>query len=187
MKIQFWQRRLAWFALVFALAFVLIGMERGKSGAVPGQPGPGKRLSAVAASPAADAKETSYVCDTSSENDRLVVRILPTNSKGKSSMSDLWLHTHDGTERLLTKDVVSARFSPDGGKVAYATGDYELFIETLGGKRLAQIPRASEPIWRADSSTVSFLAMPSLDYPDLQQVTIYNLDSDSVTEPEHAN
>jgi hypothetical protein len=95
---------------------------------------------------------------------------------------DLWFQNAEGGERFIANDVVHARFSPDGNRIAYSTSDYEVFIETLSGERLVEIPHASDPTWRADSATVSFVAIPSADYPELQQLAVYDLKSGEVSE-----
>jgi dipeptidyl aminopeptidase/acylaminoacyl peptidase len=95
----------------------------------------------------------------------------------------LWLQDETGNERLVANGVVAARFSPDGGKIAYATDSYELYVETLAGESLAHVSRARDPSWRADSGAVGFLAIPALDYPDIRsRHLVYDLKSGQVTQ-----
>jgi hypothetical protein len=96
------------------------------------------------------------------------------------SRDDLWLRDGEGRERFIAREVASAKFSPDGSKIAYCTSSNELFIETLNGKRLAQIPRAGEPSWSSDGSSVNFSAIPSMDYPELMHLVVYNIDTGEV-------
>jgi hypothetical protein len=130
--------------------------------------------------------EPNYIFDRSPTSGSLISKT-PDGHGRDPRAADLWLRNREGKERFIAAEVTSAKFSPDGEKIAYCTRGHELFIETVKGQRLAQIPRASEPNWRADSVTLSFLATPSLDYPDLQQVAIYDLGADRVTEPRNEN
>lgn len=92
---------------------------------------------------------------------------------------ELWLQRADGEERLVSKEALSASFSPDGRKFAYATAQHELFIETVSGESLAQLFRASEPVWRSDS-LLSFSAIPDDGLSELQQVIVYDLNADRI-------
>lgn len=96
---------------------------------------------------------------------------------------DLWLRDRSH-ERFVAEDVTGAKFSPDGRKFAYATSNCEVFVETLAGERLAEIPRASEPFWGVESKTLNFVVIPSPEYPELQQQAVYDLNSGRVVEPE---
>lgn len=99
---------------------------------------------------------------------------------------NLWIRDSVGNERLIAKKVTEAKFSPDGNKIAYVTADNEVFVETLAGERLAEIPRASDPSWGVESTTLSFVATPSLEYPELQQQTIYDLNTASIVNESEA-
>lgn len=108
-------------------------------------------------------------------------RLHDTSSTGvlisKADNDDLLFRDATGKERFIAREVIAAKFSPDGHKIAYATRDREVFVETLVGELLAQIPRAFDPVWGNDSMTLSFSAIPSADYPELQQTTVYDLTS----------
>jgi hypothetical protein len=93
---------------------------------------------------------------------------------------NLWLQETNGHERCIAENIVRASFSPDGQKISYTTGDCELVIETLEGKRLASLARARDPVWSSDSASVTFSAIPALDYPDLQETVIYDLNSGQI-------
>lgn len=95
------------------------------------------------------------------------------------AVGDLWYQDGEGHERFVASAVISARFSPDGNKIAYGTCDRDLCVQTVAGKVLAQIPRAIDPSWRSDSRTLWFLAVPSLDYPELSQPSSYDLEAEA--------
>jgi hypothetical protein len=98
-----------------------------------------------------------------------------------SSSNELWFRNANGKDRLIARNVVRAKFSPDGKKIAYSTSDYELRVETIEGEFLAELPRACDPAWRSDSSAITFSAMADPDYPELKQGATYQLDSGRVT------
>lgn len=100
----------------------------------------------------------------------------------KGFNGDLWLRNERGTERHVASDIVRASFSPDGKKFAYATIGHDLFIETIEGKQLAHLTGALDHSWSSDSSRVTFLAVASADYPDLQQTMIYDLNQDQTSQ-----
>lgn len=99
----------------------------------------------------------------------------------RESAGDLWLRDAQGHECYVASNVVCANFSPDGKKFAYATESYDLFIETIEGKPLAHLAGAIDHRWRADSASLTFSAMASIDYPDLQQTVVYDLNRNQTT------
>ncbi|MDB6025411.1 MAG: hypothetical protein JWM68_1634 [Verrucomicrobiales bacterium] len=99
----------------------------------------------------------------------------------KTSKGDLWFQDAKGRERCIATNVESASFSPDGKKFAYANSSDELFIETIEGNQLAHLTGARDHSWRSDSAAVTFLAMVSSDYPDIQQTVVYDLNHSQAT------
>jgi hypothetical protein len=130
--------------------------------------------------------ESGHILDRSPLNNGLLISKRSSEQEQPASRADafgeLWFHDENGAERLIAREVVTAKFSPDGRKIAYSNRKQELIIETLDGQSLAQIPRAFDPSWCSDSSSVSFLAIPSLDYPELQQRSIYDLHSGEIAQ-----
>jgi hypothetical protein len=107
-----------------------------------------------------------------------------TSSERMQPCGELWLRDRRGEERLIARDVVSAKFSPDGSKIAYATAQHELLVETVEGESLARIARVIEPNWCDDGDTLSFLAIPSFDYPEIQHLTFYDLSTNRIIDSE---
>jgi dipeptidyl aminopeptidase/acylaminoacyl peptidase len=143
-----------------------------------------KNKESLLTSAAAASGDHPHLYDSSPANSGVLFS--KTDSKS-DTWEDLWLRDATGKERFIANEVTVARFSPDGKKIAYATGSHEVFIETLAGERLAEIPRASDPMWRSDSTALSFSAIPSLDYPELQQVSVYDLNSGQLVESDERN
>jgi WD40 repeat protein len=81
-------------------------------------------------------------------------KFLP-HSDAASGM-DLWLQDESGEERLVNDSVYSAKFSPDGSKVAFTTSECVLHIEDLQGGKIAEYNGAYAPSWKPDGSTVIF-------------------------------
>src|ERR1051325_1854835 len=63
---------------------------------------------------------------------------------------DLWVRAGAGADRLIHSSVLSARFSPEGQRVAYTTTDRALLIEDLQGNKLAEVAGAYSPQWKPD-------------------------------------
>jgi hypothetical protein len=103
------------------------------------------------------------------------------------TFGDLWFQDAKGNERIIARNVVHAKFSPDGKKIAYSTSSSELFVETLQRELLAQVPRASDPDWREDSAAVSFRVVPSSDYTDMEQIVVYELQSGRISQLTNGN
>jgi hypothetical protein len=91
------------------------------------------------------------------------------------SVRELWFRDTRGGERCIASNVVRASFSPDGQKFAYSTSDDDLFIETVDGKQIARLARARDYTWSADSMAVTFLAIAAVDYPELEQIIVYEI------------
>jgi hypothetical protein len=93
---------------------------------------------------------------------------------------NLWLKEPDGRERLIHPNVYRAKFSPDGGQIAYATSDGTLYIEDMDGWRSAEIEGAHDPNWRPDGQAVSFVKVPegrSVHTPETLHLAAYDLRS----------
>jgi hypothetical protein len=90
---------------------------------------------------------------------------------------DLWFQGVDRQKRLIADAVVRAGFSPDGKKLAYIRTNSELHVETIEGRTLARLQRIHDHNWSSDSATMILSVMVSLEYPELQQTLIYNLNS----------
>lgn len=101
--------------------------------------------------------------------------------------ADLWLQENDGNQRWIAGAVTWARFSPDGSRIAYLTTNREMLIETLSGNSLARIPNVADPHWSVDSSTLTFLAVPSSDYPELRQEVVYDIASGRIIQSQAKN
>jgi hypothetical protein len=137
----------------------------------------------IAATHSITETETVYVFDHSPlGNGDLVSKnssVKENQRAGASSGNALWFQDQKGHDRFIAENVVTAKFSPDGSKIAYVSNG-ELFIETFDGERLAQIPRAFDPVWRADGSGINFSATASAEYPELLQAAVYDLKSGAV-------
>jgi Tol biopolymer transport system component len=73
---------------------------------------------------------------------------------------DLWVRAGAGADRLIHSSVLSARFSPEGQRVAYTTTDRALLIEDLQGNKLAEVAGAYSPQWKPDGSAIVFAKVP---------------------------
>jgi len=69
--------------------------------------------------------------------------------------SDLVLLDERGKTRLLARDAVLARFSPEGNNVAYISDTSTLKVVTLEGKELATLHGAVEVNWSADGKKLA--------------------------------
>ena len=91
-------------------------------------------------------------------------------SKGRDSKSipdsdapsghDLWVRDASGAERLANASVFSARFSPDGQRLAFTTSGCTLRVEDLRGNKLAEVEGGYAPQWKPDGSAVVFAKVP---------------------------
>lgn len=160
-------------AITLAIWVVLLASPDKEPSAVAREPGGGQRVANRA---------THYIFAKSPVDGALLFSKTPVETDdGTRAKRDLWFQDARGGTRCVASDIVSARFSPDGQKFAYANNASELFIETIEGKRLAQFAGASDYNWHSDSTAVSFSAMASIDYPDFQQSVVYDLDSGEMT------
>ena len=116
------------------------------------------------------AKSSLHIFDKSSAGQELLF--------SKTSTGDLWFRDANDRERCLASNVIRATFSPDGKKIAFDTRDNEIFVETIEGKPLARLARASDHAWSSNSAAIIFSATASADYPQLEQTVIYDLLSD---------
>jgi hypothetical protein len=137
----------------------------------PWRSGEHKTISFPRASPAAvqEIKSSLHIFDKSPQGNGLLF--------SRTSTGDLWFRDARGRDRCVASEVIRASFSPDGKKFAYGTSGYELFVETIEGKHLAQLARAHDHTWCSNSAAVTFSAIASVDYPELEQTVIYYLDS----------
>jgi hypothetical protein len=121
-------------------------------------------------SPASEApvQRALHIFDKSSRGEKLF---------SKNSREDLWLRDAAGRERCIASNVVRANFSPDGNKFAYATSGYDLFIETIEGRQIAQLARVQDHTWSSNSMAITCSAIAALDYPELEQMVVYELES----------
>jgi len=72
----------------------------------------------------------------------------------------LWLRHASGAERLVSASVFSAKFSPDGRRIAYTTSDVTLRVEDLQGNKLAAVEGGYSPQWKPDGSAIVFAKVP---------------------------
>jgi len=79
---------------------------------------------------------------------------------GAPSGWSLWARNADGTERLVNASVVSAKFSPDGQRIAYTTSGCTLQVEDLQGNQLSQVEGGYCAQWKPDGSTIVFSKVP---------------------------
>ena len=117
-------------------------------------------------------RESQHIFDKSPNGQEVLL--------SKNSAGDLWLRDVNGHERSVGRNVIRATFSPDGKKIAYDTSDTEIFVETITGKHLAHLTRATDHAWSSNSESILFSATASADYPQLEQTVIYDLRSDRV-------
>jgi Tol biopolymer transport system component len=91
---------------------------------------------------------------------------------------DLWIQDANGNERLIAENVYRAKFSPDGNKIAYTTADVVMFIEDLAGNKVAEVPRAYEPNWHPNSSSVVYARVPEdrpVHIPEVLGISTYDI------------
>jgi WD40 repeat protein len=72
----------------------------------------------------------------------------------------LWARDAAGNERLVHDSVYSAKFSPDGERIAYTTSDVTMRVEDLQGNKLAEVEGASSPQWKPDGSEIAIAKVP---------------------------
>lgn len=72
----------------------------------------------------------------------------------------LWVRDAAGVERLVHESVYSAKFSPDGQRVAYTTSGVELRVEDLQGNKLTEVAGGYSPQWKPDGSAIVFAKVP---------------------------
>lgn len=170
-----------WGALLVAGIILGAGLFRGKDGAPP--PATAKMSSRRAGGTNLPAGPVLHVWDNGDAKHHLLISRQPVSHRRSGpnleAVGDLWFRDGQGQERFIANEVISAKFSPDGSKIAYGTRERDLFVETVAGELLVQIPRAIDPSWRADSRAVWFLAVPSLDYPELAQPSSYDFEADA--------
>jgi Tol biopolymer transport system component len=100
-----------------------------------------------------------YLFDQSSTGRFLLAKgrddkFLP-HSDAPSGM-DLWLQDASGNERLISKSVYRAKFSPDGSKIAFTTSDCILHVQDLEGGQLGEVAGVYGANWKPDGSAVVF-------------------------------
>ena len=130
-----------------------------------------------------DLKQPSPESLIASHNSLQIIDQLPTGQGllfSKDFSGDLWFRDESGHERYVASNVLRATFSPDGMKIAFDTSDNEIFIETIEGKKLAVLARASDHTWSSNSAAIVFSATASADYPQMEQSVTYNLTSEEV-------
>jgi Tol biopolymer transport system component len=73
---------------------------------------------------------------------------------------DLWIRDASGAERLAHPSVFTAKFSPDGQRIAFATSECVLRVEDLQGNKLAEVEGAYMPQWKPDGNVIVFSKVP---------------------------